>query len=178
MYKYWLAALAVCVIGAIGTPCQAVDFRRGDANADGEVEIGDSYFMLMNLFRGGPAPPCEAAADFDGMNGFGFTDSLNLLQWLFAGGLVPPDPGPTSCGPDPGDTVPCLVYLAGCPVAEPPPVDERVEFSIESPDGDVFEGPSGNTVNFDVFVELRHGDQTPQTRPSTNLGFQSICLCR
>ena len=37
--------------------------------------------------------------------------------------------------------------------------------------------PTGAIAEFDFEFETG-GDQTPQTRPPTNLGFQSICLCR
>jgi ELWxxDGT repeat protein len=75
-------------------------FRRGDANADGRVDLADALALLSALFRGGPAPPCPDAADADDDGRLAITDAIHGLQWLFQGGLEPPSPGPETCGPD------------------------------------------------------------------------------
>jgi len=49
-------------------PCPAAAqarFVRGDANADGEVNLSDSVATLQYLFLGGGAPSCLEAADAD-----------------------------------------------------------------------------------------------------------------
>jgi hypothetical protein len=38
-------------------------FRRGDGNADGEVNITDGIFVLNFLFLGGPEPPAPGPTD-------------------------------------------------------------------------------------------------------------------
>ena len=38
-------------------------FKRGDANSDAQLNIGDAVFMLSALFSGGQQPPCMDAAD-------------------------------------------------------------------------------------------------------------------
>ncbi len=84
----------------------AVRFVRGDANADGAINITDGIFVLNYLFLGGQSPPCLAAADTNGDGGINITDGIYLLNFLFLGGGEPPAPYP-SCGFDPGGGLAC-----------------------------------------------------------------------
>ncbi len=82
----------------------APEFLRGDADGSGSVSaLLDALRLLGWTFAGGLEPTCMDAADADD-NGVvsALLDSLFLLSWAFAAGDVPPDPGPTACGPDPG----------------------------------------------------------------------------
>jgi len=65
----------------------------GDANDDGEVNIGDVSYLLAWIFGGGPYPPCirQADANGDGKNQVG--DVVWLVGWIFSGGAAP------VCGP-------------------------------------------------------------------------------
>lgn len=86
-------------------------FRRGDANADGSVDISDPVFILQYLFSGGAEPPCLEAADANDDNYLvppDVSDPIYCLLWLFSGG--PPIKDPVSCGIDPS---PCGLGL-GC----------------------------------------------------------------
>jgi len=90
-------------------------FVRGDANADGQVDLSDSVYILVYEFGGGPAPPCADAADANDDGSLDISDPIYLLNWLFLSGPAPPDPTPVdasgvpsgtydpvlSCGPDP-----------------------------------------------------------------------------
>ena len=80
-------------------------FIRGDVDGNGSVSaLLDSLYLLDWAFNGGASVPCEDAADVDGNNTLSaLLDSLALLDWAFNGGDVPPDPGPTRCGPDSDD---------------------------------------------------------------------------
>jgi hypothetical protein len=49
-------------------------FRRGDANADGAVNLADALFTMNHLFRGGDAPACPDAADADDTEGLDIGD--------------------------------------------------------------------------------------------------------
>ena len=62
----------------------------------------DALYLLTWRFAQGEAPPCMDAADADD-NGevWILTDSYTLLQYGFAFGPPPPDPGPFNCGIDP-----------------------------------------------------------------------------
>jgi hypothetical protein len=82
-------------------------FRRGDANADGRLNIADSVFTLLHLFAGGDAPSCADSADTDDSGKVDLNDAVRPLRYLFLGDppLAPPFP---DCGEDPsGDDLPC-----------------------------------------------------------------------
>jgi hypothetical protein len=77
-----------------------IAFRRGDANADGRLDIADAVFVLAYLFTGGDTPGCSKAADADDSGDLDVTDPVYLLGFLFLGGPAPASPFP-GCGPDP-----------------------------------------------------------------------------
>jgi len=77
--------------------CQGVSYVRGDANADGAVNISDSVFVLGFLFTGGEEPTCMVSADVNADGGLNITDGIFGLNFLFLGGL--PIPPPNSCTP-------------------------------------------------------------------------------
>ncbi|MGQ9590331.1 MAG: thrombospondin type 3 repeat-containing protein [Planctomycetota bacterium] len=93
-------------------------FRRGDADANGGLNITDGIFVLNYLFLGGPEPPCAEASDANNDAGVNITDGIYILNFLFLGGPAPPAPGPDDCGPDPdapgsaGD-LGCAQYVCG-----------------------------------------------------------------
>ncbi len=76
-------------------------FKRGDANADGKVDISDVLSVVNHLFLGGAAPPCSDAADANDDGSVDISDALAVVNFLFLGGAPIPPPGPTNCGPDP-----------------------------------------------------------------------------
>jgi hypothetical protein len=78
-------------------------FHRGDANADGSINITDGIFVLNFLFLGGPTPTCAEAANPNNDDAINITDGIYILNFLFLGGPAPTSPGPTDlpCGPDP-----------------------------------------------------------------------------
>ncbi|MEM7233974.1 MAG: FG-GAP-like repeat-containing protein, partial [Planctomycetota bacterium] len=83
-------------------------FLRGDANADGNVDISDSIFVLSYLFLGGSQPPCLSAADADDSGALDLTDGAFINLFLFLGGTTPPAPGPFDCGMDPTNDLGCF----------------------------------------------------------------------
>ena len=83
-------------------------FRRGDANADGAIDIADAVCVLGYLF-GGAADPCAArvprcldAADANDDGAVDIGDAVKILGHLFGGGGPLPPPG-GACGIDPTD---------------------------------------------------------------------------
>ncbi len=76
-------------------------FRRGDSDADGELDLTDAIWTLLHLFLGGEAPPCQKAADADDSGVVDVTDAFYTLHFLFLGEAPPPPPGAEACGPDP-----------------------------------------------------------------------------
>ena len=122
--------VAVCVKGVFddvycATDCDEADcsdeescqepaedlFRRGDADANGAMQLTDAVFVLLYLFSGGGEPPCMEASDADNNGALQLTDAVYVLLYLFSGGDAPPAPGPGECGPDTGDVdLGCGVY--------------------------------------------------------------------
>ncbi|MGQ9590666.1 MAG: dockerin type I repeat-containing protein [Planctomycetota bacterium] len=76
------------------------EFRRGDPNDDGKMDIADAVFGLNWLFLGGPTPSCIDAADTNDDGEVNISDPISLLNFLFLGGPSPPPPMP-DCGEDP-----------------------------------------------------------------------------
>jgi hypothetical protein len=83
-----------------GVSCGVPLFRRGDALADGVIDISDPVRILFFLFAGTATIDCLDAADFDDSGSLGISDAVGLLNFLFRGSAAPPAPG-TECGPDP-----------------------------------------------------------------------------
>lgn len=85
-------------------------FMRGEANADGRLDLGDMVFILNYLFASGRAPTCLKTADVndDGINDIG--DAIFGLNYLFANGPSPPPPIGV-CGMDrTADDLSCVEY--------------------------------------------------------------------
>jgi hypothetical protein len=93
-------------------------FRRGDANADGAVNLTDGIAVFNFLFLGGDTPTCLEAADTnDADDAINLTDGIYVLNFLFLGGDAPPEPGPFDCGPEPAESpisFGCDRYPAKC----------------------------------------------------------------
>jgi hypothetical protein len=86
----------------IGDACDTREFRRGDVDASGKVDITDPITFLGNLFLGDPpALPCWKAADSNDDGLLDISDAVYTLRFLFVGGDPPPAPGAFSCGSDP-----------------------------------------------------------------------------
>ena len=98
------------------------NFKRGDADGNGSLEVTDPILVLNYQFVGGPAPECFDAADIDdlGPDALDLTDAIYSLNYQFVGGYAPPpSPGPTECGPDPtaDNFPPCVYPKASCGLA-------------------------------------------------------------
>ncbi len=76
-------------------------FRRGDADSGGKPDISDAVFVLNHLFRGGRAPACPDAADFNDDGIVNAADAIAILNFLFAGVDRPFSADLFRCGEDP-----------------------------------------------------------------------------
>ena len=75
---------------------------RGDANADGLLELSDGLAVLNFLFtQVVDSLPCKDAADIDNDGTINIADPINLLNHLFGPQPPPAPPGAVECGPDP-----------------------------------------------------------------------------
>jgi hypothetical protein len=79
-------------------------FVRGDANADGSIDIADAIALLGFLFGGAGPLACDDAGDTNDDETLNIADTIRLLGFLF--GSDPPPPPPFGqCGSDPtGDS--------------------------------------------------------------------------
>ncbi len=90
-------------------------FRRGDVNDDGALNIVDPVFLARYLFQLGDEPGCFDTADVDDNGSLDLADVITLLAYEFANGAPPPAPGPTTCGADTElDALPICEYT-NCP---------------------------------------------------------------
>jgi len=131
-------------------PCRP--FKRGDANADGCVDLCDGVFIMKYLFLNGAAPICDDAADANDDGEIGsINDAIYILSYVEAGGPAPPAPGPSVCGFDLTDDeldcndYPQSVCSAGCP-AEPACIHKWIRGDCNG-DGEV-----SGTVSDAVFL--------------------------
>lgn len=94
----------------VSPPPVDASFVRGDANADGELDVSDAVTGLVWLFAGGVQLECEKAADVNDSGTIDITDAIHTLDWLFRGGPSPASP--LSCGPDETpDDLSCNVFM-------------------------------------------------------------------
>ncbi len=77
----------------------AAQFRRGDSNRDGGIDIADAIYTLSMLFAQGPPIYCPDAADANDDEAIDIADAIYTLSMLFAQGPVIPPPYP-DCGID------------------------------------------------------------------------------
>lgn len=85
-------------------------FSRGDANADGNLNIADAVFVLGYLFGSAERPSCVDAADANDDGETNIADAITMLGHLFGGAGPLPDPF-GACGTDPtGDALVCAAF--------------------------------------------------------------------
>jgi hypothetical protein len=75
---------------------QCAPFIRGDANADGAVNIADPVSTLDVLFSMGSVP-CDRAQDSNNDDSVDIADAIYTLTYLFDNGPPPSSPFP-NCG--------------------------------------------------------------------------------
>ncbi len=99
------------------TPVPPVEFKRGDANADGRTDLSDPVAILLVLFGGRGEFGCARSADANDSGSVDLADAIAILGYLFAHGAAPADPF-AACGADTtADALGCAQYP---PCAETP----------------------------------------------------------
>jgi hypothetical protein len=114
--------LASRYVAALGGGVAVGQFRRGDCNIDGLLNIADAIFGLGALFPPGGGTPndpqCDDSCDANDDGGVNIADMITILGNLFPPGGGPPTviPPPFGvCGPDPtSDAIDCATYPT-CP---------------------------------------------------------------
>jgi len=61
----------------------------GDANGDGQVNVGDAVFLISYIFKGGPAPDPVCIGDANGDGNTNVGDAVYLISYIFKGGPPP-----------------------------------------------------------------------------------------
>ncbi|MEM7231459.1 MAG: hypothetical protein AAF517_04760 [Planctomycetota bacterium] len=119
---------------AISVDPALIEFRRGDANGDRRVDIGDPIAALGCQFLGTKCSDCQDAADANDDGRFDIGDAVFVLNYLFTGSDQPRDPGPFVPGTDPSDDgLEACSYEAG-------DGDDVEDDDDEDEDGEVIEG--------------------------------------
>jgi len=91
----------------------APQFRRGDANSDGIVDISDPIFILRYLFQSSEPPKCMDAADANDDGVVDISDSIKILLYLYTSNSDSeiPLPGAINSGYDPTlDDIGCETF--------------------------------------------------------------------
>jgi immune inhibitor A len=70
----------------------AYDYICGDANGDGNVNVGDAVFVIAYVFSGGPAPDPLCLGDANGDGNVNIGDAVHLINYVFKGGPAPVEP--------------------------------------------------------------------------------------
>ncbi|MBN1421082.1 MAG: VCBS repeat-containing protein [Planctomycetes bacterium] len=83
-------------------------FLRGDANGDGQLDLGDAISILNYLFVPGSGPvACEDALDTNDDGHLDLGDAVRLLNYLFAQGPAPLPPFPEKGNDPTADALRC-----------------------------------------------------------------------
>jgi hypothetical protein len=64
-------------------------FLAGDANGDGQVDVGDAVFLVNFVFRDGQSPRPYLAGDANGDGRPDVGDAVYLINYIFKGGPAP-----------------------------------------------------------------------------------------
>lgn len=78
------------------------DFVRGDANADGRVDVADALFLLQHVLATGATVLCEKAGDSNDDGRLDLADVVSIIAYRFSEGPAPTSPFP-ECGSDSSD---------------------------------------------------------------------------
>ena len=87
------------------------DYKRGDSNGDGIVNVADAIWSLQEIFNGGTPGTCFDSKNSNGDTLYDIGDPIFLIAYIFSGGSPPPNPGPVDCGND-GEPQLCEIYDA------------------------------------------------------------------
>ena len=119
----------------------AVEFRRGDVNVDGRVDLHDVAVLGEHIFSGVGQLRCEPAADANVDGTIDVNDLVELTrrathpELALDSGTDLPAPGSLACGGDAGEVARCMDYpQALCTRVSTRDADASVRVWIEPPD--------------------------------------------
>ena len=119
LLSFSLTALLLTT-AAVPANAQSIRFVRGDADANGTVDLTDAIVTLNAIFQGQGELICMDAADANDDGVVDVSDAVKTLLFKFLGGDIIPDPGADSCGSDPtADGLGCESFPP-CPTSPAP----------------------------------------------------------
>lgn len=122
----WLLVFPVTGSRSRATAGELLGFRRGDCNADSNIDLSDPILILQHLFVGPPDPQCLDACDWNDDGAIDVNDAVLAFTRIFLGPLVFPEP--QACGVDPTfDGLDCAVGF--CSFGQ---VSEERSFTLET----------------------------------------------
>jgi hypothetical protein len=74
-------------IGTLGIGCSG--YIAGDANGDGQTDVGDVVYLINYLFKGGNAPNPTGSGDTNCDGKVDIGDVVYLINYLFKSGPPP-----------------------------------------------------------------------------------------
>jgi hypothetical protein len=80
--------------GSYGFYVFRLEAACGDANLDGNVDVGDAVYIINYVFLGGPPPPWICKADTNGDGDIDVGDAVYVVNYVFRYG---PPPAETCC---------------------------------------------------------------------------------
>ena len=102
--------LAGVVCSTAFAPYGFADFLRGDVNQDGKVSIADVLFIHRYLFLGDRVPACKDSADANDDGRIRIDDQIVMLNAVFSGTAVIPEPYPLPGEDATADELDCATY--------------------------------------------------------------------
>jgi hypothetical protein len=135
-------------------PEPGTQFRRGDSNDDGRLDLSDAIFTLRGLFITGEPPHCESASDANDDGDVDLADAIYTLRHLFGGTAAPPEPF-TNCGLDPTPDASTCVRFTTCTVAPPCSCASHTISNAGATFGPATINAGTNTATFSVSASSR-----------------------
>jgi hypothetical protein len=65
------------------------DYKPGDVDGSGDVNISDGVFLISYIFSGGMAPVPLERGDVNCSGGVNISDAVFLISYIFSGGKAP-----------------------------------------------------------------------------------------
>jgi hypothetical protein len=66
-----------------------VEYRWGDADNSGRINLTDAVYIMRIVFNGGPMPPIANAGDCNGDGLINISDAVWLINYIFVSGPAP-----------------------------------------------------------------------------------------
>jgi len=155
-----------------------LNFRRGDVDGNGKLEMADAVRTFGFLFLGNPTSlGCMDAADTNDSGKVDLSDGVATLNFMFTGGAAPPSPGHINCGPD-TTAVPDTLTCDESPNCAPAPTPPSAPTGVSATPGnaqvtvDWANNPEGDIAGYNIYRSTTAG--SGHTKLNGSLLTQSL----